>query len=60
MFHDIEWMSIDPTVVLWLDTTISPEIRDMILTPDGSTQDVWVAINNLLCDNHIKRLVLLQ
>jgi hypothetical protein len=40
MFHVIESMSINSTVVLWLYTTILPENRDMILTPNGSTQDV--------------------
>lgn len=60
MFHDIEWMSINPIVVSWLCTPVSPEILDMVLTLDSSVHDVWVGIYNVFRDNHIKRLVLLQ
>lgn len=60
MFHDSEWLQVDSCIVMWLYSSVSKDLRGMIMVPHLTAYSVWTSICNLFLDNTMQRAVYAQ
>jgi hypothetical protein len=55
-----EWRATDVDIVMWIYTTISDELRDVILTADITAYTAWQALKSFFIDNASGREIYLN
>ncbi|KAK8459624.1 hypothetical protein SEVIR_2G174350v4 [Setaria viridis] len=57
---DADWAMIDESIVNWLYTSVSKDIRAIVVQIDDTAIDGWEAIEELFHDNSLHRAVYLE
>jgi hypothetical protein len=56
MPHDLDWGTIDATIIRWFFQTVSTDIFHTVVRDGDTARDVWKKITDLFTDNKIQRI----